>query len=180
MMHFQQIPGATIGQTLEKGGLPQRTGAVERCHRNLLGGGQHVGEGRTVGESHAPHVIVQVEIGIYDPCWDADAQRRLDHPLPEPRHEPRCPFMRGQEPVPLRRHVELLQRAYCRAQPRISFGAPHQCLERAHLTLAAPVQRTVLSTQHSEGRLFVGDSHVRHQLLLGFYVRRQANPRESR
>ena len=162
MMHFQQIPGATIGQTLEKGGLPQRTGAVERRHRNLLGGGQHVSEGRTVGESHAPHVIVQVEIGIHDPCWDADAQHRLDHPLPEARHEPRCPFVRGQEPVPLRHQVELLQRTDCRAQPRISFGAPHQRLDRVHLTLAAPVQRTVLRARQSDGRLSVGDVRLGH------------------
>jgi hypothetical protein len=28
MMHFQQVAGATIGETLEKDGLPQRTGAV--------------------------------------------------------------------------------------------------------------------------------------------------------
>ena len=121
---------------------------VERRHRDLLGGGEQFRPAGVLGQPDAPHVVVQVEVGVGDPGGRADAAERLDDALAKARHEPCAPLVGGDEAIPVRHGVELLEPADRGAQAWVLLGAPHQCLERVHLPLASPVQRPVLGAQH--------------------------------
>ena len=120
-----------VGQTLDQGDLPERTGPVEALHLRQPGHLQDSFEGAGFGRRNRTHVEVQVELGTLPPPWRC-GQRRSHHPLAEHRQLVAEPLEPVSDLVPVRGSVQHHQGDHGRSQAGIAFHRPGEGVAALH------------------------------------------------
>ncbi len=134
LLHQRRLAAA---QALDDDELPQRPHPVERVVDEQRGDVEQLAHGARLGQGDAPHVVVDVEVGIVDPRRRGEVHRgRLDPP-PQPRHGPRRSLHPGSQGVEVRRAVEHRDGAERRREVGILVDPPHQALGVRHLAVVA-------------------------------------------
>jgi len=134
VVHLEHQRGlrAPVRDPLDEVCLPQRTAQIERRGVDRLGEVEQLADRPRLRQAHAADVVRDVEVGVDDPLRRAERQRRHDHPLSEPEHDPARPLVGQPEPVEVGHDIEERNRDHPGAAPRVVLRAKHEVVARLH------------------------------------------------